>query len=41
MSEIFDVFLTWVIMFFFKNIFFPILFLWLLLRVSDNALSRD
>jgi hypothetical protein len=41
MSEIFDVFLTWVIMFFFKNIFFPILFLWLLLRVSDKALSSD
>ena len=41
MSEIFDVFLTWVIMFFFKNIFFPILFLWLLLKVSDKALSSN
>jgi hypothetical protein len=41
MSEIFDVFLTWVIMFFFKNIFFPILFLWLLLKVSDKAISSN
>lgn len=41
MNEIFDVFLTWVIMFFFKNIFFPILFLWLLFKISDKAISRD
>ncbi|MDQ7067295.1 MAG: hypothetical protein Q9M40_04520 [Sulfurimonas sp.] len=41
MSEIFDVFLTWVIMFFFKNIFFPILFLWLLLKTSDKALNSN
>ncbi len=36
MSEVFDVFLTWVIMFFFKNIFFPILFLWLLFKATDK-----
>jgi cob(I)alamin adenosyltransferase len=41
MSEVFDVFLTWVIMFFFKNIFFPILFLWLLFKVGDNAMSKE
>ena len=38
MSEVFDVFLTWVIMFFFKNIFFPILFLWLVYKMSNNAI---
>ena len=36
MSEVFDVFLIWVIMFFFKNIFFPILFLWLLFKATDK-----
>jgi chromosome segregation ATPase len=41
MSEVFDVFLTWVIMFFFKNIFFPILFLWLLFKISDKAISNN
>ena len=41
MSELFDVFLTWVIMFFFKNIFFPILFLWLLFKVTDRALYSE
>ena len=41
MSEVFDVFLTWVIMFFFKNIFFPILFLWLVYKMSNNAISSN
>jgi hypothetical protein len=41
MSEVFDVFLTWVIMFFFKNIFFPILFLWLLFKMSDKAINSN
>jgi hypothetical protein len=41
MSEVFDVFLTWVIMFFFKNIFFPILFLWLVYKMSNNAISSS
>ena len=41
MSEVFDVFLTWVIMFFFKNIFFPILFLWLLYKMSDKVISSN
>ncbi len=39
MGEMFDVFLTWVIFFFFKNVFFPIFFLWILFKLSDNIFS--
>ena len=41
MTEMFDVFLTWAALFFFKNIFFPIVFLWGLLALGKGLFSSE
>ncbi len=40
MSEVFDVFITWTVLFFFRNIFFPLLFLWGCGKLMINFLYR-
>jgi hypothetical protein len=39
MSEMFDIFITMVVLFFFKNVFFPILFIWGLAKFIDSAFN--
>jgi len=41
MSEMFDIFLTWVILFFFKNVFFPIFFLIVLFKTFDSLFKTQ
>ncbi len=41
MTDMFDVFLTWTVLFFFRNIFFPLFFLWGMFKLVDKSFNRN